>query len=75
MSHAPNQFFAKTGKTEMSQEAPIGLIAGQGEFPLLFANAAMSLGKKVIAFGIKDCADHRIEAFGFGDLLCGPGRT
>ncbi len=44
-----------------SQEAPIGLIAGQGEFPLLFATAAMAVGKKVIVFGIEGQTDRRIE--------------
>ena len=47
----------------MSSEAPIGLIAGKGEFPVLFATAAASLGKKVIVFGIEGCTESRIAEF------------
>ena len=43
--------------------APIGLIAGKGEFPLVFAQAASSLGKKVILFGLQGYTDKRIEGF------------
>ena len=43
------------------KEAPIGLIAGQGDFPVLFAGAAASLGKKVVAFGIKGYTDPSLE--------------
>lgn len=40
--------------------APLGLIAGQGEFPLLFAQTAHS---KIILFGIEGLTDKRIEKF------------
>lgn len=42
---------------------PIGLIAGQGEFPLLFAQAAASLNKNVVVFGVKGYTDKRVESF------------
>ncbi len=42
---------------------PIGLIAGQGEFPVLFAKAALSLKRPVVAFGVEGYADKRIEDF------------
>ena len=44
-------------------DGPIGLIAGQGDFPLLFAEAASSLKKDVVVFGIEGCTDKRIENF------------
>ena len=47
----------------MVEEEAIGLVAGQGEFPLLFASTAKSLGKKVIGFGIEGCTDRRLEDF------------
>ena len=42
---------------------PIGLIAGQGEFPILFAKAAMSLKHPVTVFGIEGCTDKGVEEF------------
>ncbi len=39
----------------------IGLVAGTGELPVLFANAAASSGRPVIAFGIKGLTDHRLK--------------
>ena len=42
---------------------PIGLIAGQGEFPLLFAKAASSMKKEVVLFGAQGYSDKRIESF------------
>ena len=41
----------------------IGLIAGQGDFPLLFAEAASSLKHPLIVFGIKGHTDPRLEKF------------
>ncbi|MBI3252548.1 MAG: UDP-2,3-diacylglucosamine diphosphatase LpxI [Candidatus Omnitrophica bacterium] len=41
----------------------IGLIAGQGEFPLLFAQAALSLKRDVIAFGVEGLTDRRLDRF------------
>lgn len=43
--------------------APIGLIAGQGGFPVLFAKAALSVKKPVIVFGIEGVTDRRVEEF------------
>ena len=37
--------------TELNQSAPIGLIAGGGQFPLLFAEAARGRGRRVVAIG------------------------
>lgn len=42
---------------------PIGLLAGVGEFPFLFAKAANGLEKKLILFGIKGYTDRKIESF------------
>lgn len=42
---------------------PIGLIAGQGGFPLLFAEAAVSVKRPVIVFGVEGITDRRIEKF------------
>jgi hypothetical protein len=42
---------------------PIGLLAGQGEFPLIFAQAAFSLKKPVIVFGLEGYTDKRIGDF------------
>ena len=41
----------------------IGLIAGQGQFPLLFAKAALSLKRTVVLFGIHDITDPSVEEF------------
>jgi DUF1009 family protein len=40
----------------------IGLIAGQGEFPILFAEAALSLKFPVVLFGLEGYTDKRVEA-------------
>ncbi len=42
---------------------PIGLIAGQGKFPILFAQAAKAKGEKVIALAIKEETPRQLEAF------------
>jgi UDP-2,3-diacylglucosamine hydrolase len=42
---------------------PIGLIAGQGHFPLIFAQAASSLKKEIVLFGIKGYTDKAVEKF------------
>lgn len=44
-------------------EGPIALIAGQGEFPLLFADAVSASKRELVVFGIKDITDRRVEAF------------
>lgn len=41
----------------------IGLIAGQGEFPVLFAKAAASVDRPVIAFGIRGIMDPQVSNF------------
>ncbi|MGH7197155.1 MAG: LpxI family protein [Candidatus Omnitrophota bacterium] len=43
--------------------SPIGLLAGEGEFPLLFAKAAFSLKKPLIVFGLEGYTDKRIADF------------
>ncbi|MBI4353352.1 MAG: UDP-2,3-diacylglucosamine diphosphatase LpxI [Candidatus Omnitrophica bacterium] len=40
----------------------IGLIAGQGELPILFAKAASSLKREVVTFGVEGQTDRRVEA-------------
>ena len=42
---------------------PIGLIAGQGEFPLLFVKAAQALKRPVMLFGVDGYTDKRVEGF------------
>ena len=46
-----------------AQSGPIGLIAGAGEFPILFAKAAMSSKQPVIVFGVEKLTDRRVEDF------------
>ena len=42
--------------------APIGLIAGQGDFPSLFATAAMSVKQPVILFGMEGYTDKNVQS-------------
>ena len=49
-------------KAERPAEA-VGLIAGKGDFPVLFAKAGLSLKKRIIAFGIEGCTDKHLEDF------------
>lgn len=42
---------------------PIGLIAGQGEFPVLFAEAASLLKKELIVFGVNGHTDRKVERY------------
>ena len=44
-------------------EGPIGLIAGQGAFPMLFAKAAQSVKRPIIVFGVEGVTDRKVEAF------------
>lgn len=37
--------------TDLNENAPIGLIAGGGQFPLLFAEAARARGRRVVVIG------------------------
>ncbi|MBN3038300.1 MAG: DUF1009 domain-containing protein, partial [Candidatus Omnitrophica bacterium] len=53
----------------------IGLIAGNGEFPVLFAQAAQSKGKEVIAIAVREETTPELEKYvsnihwiGVGDL-------
>lgn len=41
----------------------IGLIAGSGQFPILFAQAASALNKKITVFGIEGYIDSKISGF------------
>lgn len=41
--------------------APIGLLAGWGRFPILFAEKAKMLGHPVVCVGLRDEADPRLE--------------
>lgn len=43
--------------------SPIGLVAGQGQFPVIFAQAARALNKKIVVFGVKGYTDKKIEDF------------
>jgi UDP-2,3-diacylglucosamine hydrolase len=40
--------------------APIGLLAGSGRFPMLFAEAARRIGRKVVCIGIHDEASEEL---------------
>ncbi|MCP5007684.1 MAG: hypothetical protein GY941_27680, partial [Planctomycetes bacterium] len=51
-----------TGKAVEGRER-IGLIAGNGRFPILFAQSARAKGVSVIAVGIKDEASPEIEKY------------
>ena len=42
---------------------PIGLIAGEGDFPLIFAEAASATKQRLILFGFHGITDKRVEAF------------
>jgi DUF1009 family protein len=42
---------------------PLGLIAGQGEFPVIFAEAVSAQNKELIVFGVKGYTDPRVEKF------------
>lgn len=46
-----------------SGTGPIGLIAGQGHFPMLFAKAALSVKRPVIVFGVEGVTDKSVEEF------------
>ncbi len=45
----------------MTDRTPIGLIAGAGRFPILFAAKARELGIPVVCIGIADMADPSLE--------------
>ncbi len=45
----------------MTDRTPIGLIAGAGRFPILFAMKARELGIPVICIGVADMADPSLE--------------
>ncbi len=49
------------GRSE--NRGPIGLIAGHGTFPALFAQAARSVKRPVILFGIEGITDKRVEEY------------
>ena len=62
-------------RSRPSLSEPIGLIAGQGEFPMILAQAALSMKNPATVFGIKGITDKRIEGLakethylGLGDL-------
>jgi len=54
--------------TDQENMPPIGLIAGGGQFPLLFAEAARARGRKVVAIAHQHETDVQIE--GKTDKLC-----
>lgn len=41
--------------------SPIGLLAGKGDLPLLFAQAAASLKRRLIVIGVEGLTDRRVE--------------
>ena len=49
--------------TKGVSDGPIGLIAGEGEFPLVFAQAASSLKKELIVIGVEGLTDKRVETY------------
>ena len=48
---------------DAASSGTLGLIAGQGEFPLLFAKAAASLDRRLIVFGVEGYTDRRVVDF------------
>src|SRR4051812_47883660 len=49
------------GRLPEKMVAPLGLIAGNGRFPLLFAEEARRRGRPVVAIAIKEEADPALE--------------
>jgi len=56
-------------------EERIGLIAGNGQFPILFAKSALSYGKEIVAIAVREETDpelknyvHKIIWIGLGEL-------
>ncbi len=47
----------------MNSFGPIGLIAGQGKFPILFAQAAKARGERIIAIAIREETSKQLEDF------------
>jgi DUF1009 family protein len=45
------------------QSEPVGLIAGQGDLPVLFAKAASFLKRPIFVFGVEGITDRRVEEF------------
>ncbi len=43
--------------------SPIGLIAGQGKFPILFAEAARAKGERIVAVAIREETSKRLKHF------------
>ncbi|MCL1980057.1 MAG: UDP-2,3-diacylglucosamine diphosphatase LpxI [Proteobacteria bacterium] len=54
--------------TEVNSAAPIGLIAGGGQFPLLFASEARARGRRVVAIAHVSETDAQLEAL--ADVTC-----
>src|SRR4029453_2152196 len=52
-------------------DSPLGLIAGNGRFPFLVAQAARRAGRRVVAVAIREEAAPEIE--GDGDAVAGVG--
>ena len=46
-----------------SGSEPMGLIAGTGQFPVLLAQAASSLDRRLVAFGVEGYTDRSVEPF------------
>ncbi len=59
------------GRTSPTE--PIGVIAGQGDFPILFAKAASSLKRSVFVFGVEGVTDKRVENFALETHYVGLG--
>lgn len=57
--------------TYRDSESPLGLVAGEGEFPLLVARGARAAGRRVCVVALRGCADPRIESL--GDRICWRG--
>ena len=55
--HPRTQEAAAGGRTPDDPRSPIGLLAGWGRFPVLFAEKAKSLGIPVVCVGIRGMAD------------------
>jgi hypothetical protein len=59
----PDNLYVAAGDSRLAKLPPrIGLIAGEGNFPLLLAKAARSEGVEVITFGVHSMASEEIRA-------------
>lgn len=62
---------AAPATTHLETDAPLGLVAGEGEFPLLVARGARAAGRRVCVVALRGCADPRLQSL--SDRFCWRG--